>query len=236
MKARFCVAIVMSVGGSLLAGESGEGVRDIVAHIDAAAQAKPKKSGDALADHLIREAARFSRDRKVPPRDFLLALGVAFDTGGFLKTHPITRKTFAPLVPDDRPSLGEPTLRMRNDWLRHFTASAALTAAFDAERAEWFGIAKELHDAIGESGFSFADLAADYAGIAFARRLLADDRALAWLADDFRGDRFLPPINDLEERLSITQFAERYGGPGDDRFHKIRSAIQKRIAEHDKNR
>ena len=49
-----------------------------------------------------------------------------------------------------------------------FAISAALTAHSGAERAKQVGVAKEFLDALGSSGFSFADLAADYAGIASA--------------------------------------------------------------------
>ena len=64
--------------------------------------------------------------------------------------------------------IGEPTLLGRRDLAQHFFVSGYLTATMGAEAANAAGVAKELVDANTTSGFSFADLAADRAGVRFA--------------------------------------------------------------------
>ena len=72
--------------------------------------------------------------------------------------------------------------------------SAALTVAAGPQAAESAGILKEMLDSRGGSGFSFADLSADFAGIAFARRLLDKPERLADVEKNFRiGDYTISP-------------------------------------------
>ena len=118
----------------------------------------------------------------------------------------------------------------------HFWISAALTAHAGAETAEQIGIAKELLDARGRSGFSFSDLAADFAGVALAKQALAGDaessqRFLGRLGEAFRGDRYLPAVEDLEEGISMDRFLEKYGGVKDPRFLQACDAIRARVGK-----
>src|SRR5207244_3571623 len=134
---------------------------------------------DALADIYVRRAAATAVGDKASARAFLLALGVVFDHTNVLRSNPLMGRVLSQIEDDDERRhrlrvLGEPRLRGRNDWLLHFSIAAALTAQLGPESAEQLSIAKELWDAKGTSGFSFGDLAADYAGIEFALGLLAD--------------------------------------------------------------
>ena len=77
----------------------------------------------------------------------------------FLRKNPVLRPFLAELETDAErqrrlKSIGRPCLRGREDWSLHFAISAALTARLGAEAAERLGIAKELWDARGDSGFS----------------------------------------------------------------------------------
>jgi hypothetical protein len=155
------------------------GTRKVIATMVRAAEengarGKGSLSGDALTDHYVRRAASTAAAEKVPARAFLLALGVVFDDTGLLRHNLILGRVLAQLeTADERKQrlrvLGTPTLRRRHDWIMHFSIAAALTAQLGPESAEQLSIAKELLDSNGGSGFSFGDLAADYAGIAFAR-------------------------------------------------------------------
>ena len=64
--------------------------------------------------------------------------------------------------------LGQPTMLGRRDLAQHFVLSAFLAANSGTQAAEAAGLAKEVVDAQGPSGFSFTDIAADRAGIRFA--------------------------------------------------------------------
>jgi hypothetical protein len=217
---------------------NAERVRRAVASIGRSAEANvrrlPRESGDALADRYIRDLADFCIKEKVPVDEYLMALGVGLDASDFLRRHPLSRGIFKDLDSDAErerraPLLGQPTLRKRPDWLLHFALSAALTAATSPDAAELLGIAKELQDALGPSGFSFADLAADNAGIAFARHLLAHPERLTDVAKTFRGEDFLPAIGDLEEGLSMKSLKEKYGEPSNDQFRATCRAIRERM-------
>ena len=60
------------------------------------------------------------------------------------------------------------TVRRRDDWVRHFTVSGALTVISAVAPSNAAGLLKEELDADGGSGFSFGDLLADRAGTTFA--------------------------------------------------------------------
>ncbi len=193
-----------------------------------------RKTADDLADHYLRELAVFCLKEQIPTREYLIALGIGLDSSDFLRRHPLTRGTFKSLDTNEerdrrRKVVGEPTVRKRTDWLLHFALSAALTAGTNADTAELLGIGKELQDALGPSGFSFGDLAADYAGIAFANHLLAKPERLTDVAKSFRGDAFLPAIGDLQEGLSLKDLSRKYGDPGSDQFRAACRSVRERI-------
>ena len=219
---------------------STEEVRGVVAAIvkaaeDDAAKGDKRLHGDALLDYYVRRAAATAREQKVSPRAFLVALGLALDDTDLLRKNPLARSYLAKLESDAERArrlklLGEPTLRKRHDWALHFAISAALTALFGDEQAERIGVGKELWDAHGKSGFSFADLAADLAGIEFARGSLAEgERRLREIAEKFEGDKILPAVGDLEDGLPWETFVEKYGGVDDERFRKHVEAIRRRV-------
>jgi hypothetical protein len=212
--------------------------RRVVAAVVRAAEGAPAARGDDLADLCVRRAAAAAAEEGISPRGFLLGLGVALDSTDQLRNNPLTRPLVTRVESDQErrrrlQSLGKPTLRGRHDWLLHFAASAALAAHLGPEAAEGAGLAKELLDARGGSGFSFADLAADFAGVSLARRLLSADEpnriSLRELARRFRGADFFPRVDDLEEGLSWRRFTEKYGGPSDPRFVRQAEEIRHRL-------
>jgi hypothetical protein len=105
------------------------------------------------------------------------------------------------------------TLAGRDDLKRHFVVSAGLYAATASGSAFGLGELKELLDSnAGGSGFSFADLVADMAGVRFARALLAAPRA-EWPAMLERiGSEadLVPSLEGLPESLGEAEFRARY--------------------------
>ena len=250
------VSLVLLLPLALGIGESGdlpakgppprEEVRRVVAAIVRAAEENAARGngalkGDALADYYIRRAAAAAQAERVSARAFLIGLGVGLDHTDVLRSNPVTR----PYLTDIESSaerkrrlrvLGKASMHGREDWVLHFAISAALTAHSGAEMAEQIGIFKELLDALGTSGFSFADLAADYAGIAFAGRLLDNaeesPRRLRELAEKFEGEKHLPPgIKKLEDGLPWERFVKDYGGPRDPRFRKACEKVRRDVLE-----
>ncbi|HTU89521.1 MAG TPA: hypothetical protein VMF69_05435 [Gemmataceae bacterium] len=213
----------------------------------AGARAPFRRGGDELTVYYVRAAAVAAR--RLPEKEaapaFLLALGIALDDSSLLRSNLLTRGLWRKVETDDARKrrlavLDEPTLHGRHDLAQHFSVSAALTVAAGSQAAESAGILKEMLDSRGGSGFSFADLSADFAGIAFARRLLDKPAKLADIEKSFHiGDYAISPRG-LPEGLTAEEFAKKYGSLKDERFLRLQEDIRKRIAAlpgySDKNR
>jgi hypothetical protein len=196
-----------------------------------------RQTGDGLTAYYFREAAtaagRLPADQAIPA--CLIGLGVALDTSDLLRKNPVTAQLWRKVESDDDRAarlrvLGQPTIHGRHDLAQHFVVSGALTALGGPKAAEAAGVLKELLDSQpGGSGFSFADLAADLSGIAFARHLADSPRALARVADSFTVAAYALPPDGLPEGLTSREFVRQYGSPSDKRFLDRRDDIQQRI-------
>ncbi|MDF1552149.1 MAG: hypothetical protein P1P84_03755 [Deferrisomatales bacterium] len=127
------------------------------------------------------------------------------------------------------------TLGGREDLRLHFLISAALKVLSDRVAAHAVGEFKELLDARrGGSGFSFADLAADRAGVRFAEAALDSDGGARRLQDVLAQERgeemFFPDVHGLPEGLSKTRFENLFGGIEDPRYAALVAAIDACIA------
>jgi uncharacterized protein YfiM (DUF2279 family) len=196
-----------------------------------------RRMGDELTVYYVRAAATAAR--RLPAEQaapaFLMAVGIALDDSNLLRNNLVTGALWKRIEPAEARRrrlrvLGEPTIHGRHDLAQHFAVSAALTAAAGVEAAEGAGILKELLDArAGGSGFSFADVSADLAGIALARRLLDKPERLADVEKRFTiADYALSPRG-LPEGLSTAEFARQYGSIKDERFLRALGDIRKRV-------
>jgi hypothetical protein len=204
---------------------------------DVGANGPYRRVGDNLTVYYIRAGAAAAR--RLPAEQaapaFLLALGIALDDSLLLRQSLVTGALWRKVETDGERLrrlrvLGEPTLYGRHDLAQHFAVSAALTASSGAAAAETAGILKEMLDArAGGSGFSFADLAADFSGIAFARRLLAQPSVLASIEQSFTPTDYALSPTGLAEGLSAAGFARQYGSIQDARFRRMLAYIRRRI-------
>jgi len=129
---------------------------------------------------------------------------------------------------------GRVPLRGRRDWTQHFFVSAALAAHSSPWISDTAGILKEQLDAgRGGSGFSFADLAADRAGVRFAATATADEqsalRVQRSICENFGIDDLMPEAADLPEGLSDEQLQQQYGGVGGKRYRALVDEIEARL-------
>jgi hypothetical protein len=120
-------------------------------------------------------------------------------------------------------------MRGRRDLAQHYFVSGFLAATMGSATAATAGTAKELVDSHGKSGFSFADLAADRAGVLFAEGIMSRRFALGLLAKGFSASAFLPDVAGLPEGLSAADLASRFGTANDPRFQKQMHEIDRRI-------
>jgi hypothetical protein len=197
-----------------------------------------RRRGDDLTVYYVRTAAKAADQLPSPQRAasaHLLALGIALDDSTMLRDNLLTRALWRSIEPEKARErrlkvLGEPTLQGRHDLAQHFAVSAALTALSGPESARGAGILKEVLDARpGGSGFSFADLSADLAGITYARQVLATPSTLGRLTKSFTVAAYTLPPEGLPEGLSQAEFARQYGSISDERFLRRLEEIQKRV-------
>ncbi|MFA3791700.1 hypothetical protein AB6T38_11325 [Aliiglaciecola sp. SL4] len=128
-----------------------------------------------------------------------------------------------------------PLLRGRSDLTQHFVISSAIKILTQQGISHAVGEFKELMDrAEGGSGFSFADLAADLAGIKFASMAIDPIYAEAFqdaLAQVESEDLFFPAIDNLPEGLSKQAFIKQYGNVESDEYKQTVAQINQHL-EH----
>lgn len=125
------------------------------------------------------------------------------------------------------------TLHERHDLAQHFAVSAAIAAAGNPVLADAIGVFKELDDSRGGSGFSFADLLADRAGVELAAAAAGADAGRIqglMAAESLREADFMPPIDQLPEGLQELEFRQRYRNLDDPRYARLKGEIDTRIA------
>ena len=135
------------------------------------------------------------------------------------------------------------TLRNRVDLMQHFSVSAFLASAAGDALAHAVGLFKEIADAKSGSGFSFADLAADRAGVEFGSMAVASELSAhslqLQLSKITNEDDFMPDIGNLPEGLHEATFKRQYGSTEDTRYKKMQHELDRRISlcriySHDK--
>jgi hypothetical protein len=147
---------------------------------------------------------------------------------------------FANFVGDVQPIPGKvalpkkrPLLAERSDLNQHFIFSAAIKVLSEQGMSSAIGEFKELMDRVtGGSGFSFIDLAADFAGVEFAQA--ATDPLLAQhvqqvLADNTDESAFFPTLNDLPEGMSRATFNQEFGSVDSAEYLRMVEEIRRRI-------
>jgi len=199
--------------------------------------AKDRPAEDALTEAYIREAARAAGDCEASVRAsaFLIGIGIALDDSTTLSANPLTKKLCAAAESAEErkariANLGSPTIHKRRDLCQHFAVSAALAAIFGPALAELAGVAKEQADMNGTSGFSFADLCVDLAGIELATRLKKSPASLAEMAKEFSAKKYVPSIEGLKEGMNAEQFKKDYGNVSDARYQRELDELRKRVA------
>ena len=192
--------------------------------------------GDRLTEYLVHEAAAAADGLPdgVAAKAFLLGLAIGLDDSDVLRSNAVSHGLYTQVESNAARKgrlqvLGRPTMAGRRDLAQHFVISSALTVLAGPKTAETIGIAKELHDSRSRSGFSFADLSADLAGIEFAVGVAGSSPSLASLAESFAVDDFLPDVEGLEEGISWKTLVTDVGLAHSDGFRARRATIIEQI-------
>lgn len=160
-------------------------------------------------------------------RQAMWALAVGFGNRNFIRYATDNAE------PDQVPRLSKVTLLGRHDLALHFLYSAVFQQLGSAGISSQIGNLKEILDAdSGGSGFSFADLTADRAGILFAERLSSiDARRLAQFDSDEMEMAMMPMVHDLPEGLTEQQVIEHLGGYQGAGFKALEQEIALRLEQ-----
>ena len=127
------------------------------------------------------------------------------------------------------------SLLKRRDLMQHFLISAALAVSTNKILSDSIGLSKEMDDSKGGSGFSFADLLADRAGVRLAQ-LATKNASTARKVQQFlsRTDltetHFMPPHDHLPESISELEFKNRYVDIRNQKYLFVERELQRRIA------
>ena len=126
------------------------------------------------------------------------------------------------------------TLSQRRDLAQHFIYSAALYLVGSEELANIVGEAKEIFDSQPNgSGFSFADLAADKAGVKFAEYATSNNKTAIAVQCILTGERkeshFFPNITELPEGISETDFKQTFSSVNSTQYKQLVSIIETRL-------
>lgn len=203
---------------------------------DSADGAASRRAGDQLLELYVRQAALAAKQvrRDNAEKVFLLAMGVAMDDAGILRRLPLGAAIVPHIESEEErtarlAAMGQPTLHGRADLAKHFFISANLVVLTGSETSRSAGLVKELLDSHGTSGFSFADMAANRAGIVFAHALLSEGLSLDDIARRYTCDAYMPSVDGLREQLDAEEFVAAFGGPGDARLANELAKIEGRI-------
>lgn len=210
--------------------------QDSVAHyVDIVVEERKSSPTDrelaSLLNAMFLQAMERSKtmDPVVENRALLLALGASVGHAAFRRFAGLDRQQANKAATAN----GQFQLGGRNDLARHFALASGLEAAMGDNWSETAGIYKELSDSWkGGSGFSFADLAADQAGVHLAKAALLDAesarRTQAIFASVTEGD-FFPSVGEEREGLSDKAFMAQYGTVDAHRFHAEKERIDTSI-------
>ncbi len=126
------------------------------------------------------------------------------------------------------------TLRNRRDLMQHFLISAALTVSTDKGLTDAIGLSKEMEDSQGGSGFSFADLLADRAGVKFAETATAEKSNAIQLQDfmsrnELKESDYMPSYKELPEAITSLEFKKRFIDVKNKKYLFIENELTQRI-------
>ncbi len=124
-------------------------------------------------------------------------------------------------------------LKGREDLSKHFLVSAAVASLANPALAEVIGLEKEIFDAQGGSGFSYADLAADQAGIRLAEHAISSElnatRLQIFLSGNLSESDIMPTLEAMPEGLQQEANNAEAVNKNSQTYKKLRALMMQRI-------
>ena len=126
------------------------------------------------------------------------------------------------------------TLIKRHDLAQHFLVSAAIAVSAGSGLANLVGLFKEMDDSRGGSGFSFADLIADRAGVKLGEIAIASSNQAILLQRQMQKPvhefDFMPRVDQLPEGIMELEFKRKYRDLDSATYRIVNTEIEHRIA------
>ncbi len=126
------------------------------------------------------------------------------------------------------------TIDGRRDLAQHYLVSAGIAVSAGSRLSSFVGLAKEVDDADRGSGFSFADLAADKAGVKTGTLAVASSEQAARLQKRMKSvlteSDFMPDITHLPEGIREMEFRRRYTDLDSETYALVSEEIDRRIS------
>ncbi|MFH2058115.1 MAG: hypothetical protein ABIJ59_04355 [Pseudomonadota bacterium] len=126
-------------------------------------------------------------------------------------------------------------LNGKKDLPKHFLVSAGLSVSAGSSLANFIGLAKEVEDSDGGTGFSFADLAAGKAGVKLGQLAVASKQTAQRLQLKMSSIKkeadFMPDIDQLSEGLMTLAFKKKYTDLDSKAYSLVNDEIDRRISQ-----
>jgi hypothetical protein len=200
-------------------------------------------TGDDLTTAYVRAAAgaalaadvdKATADDRVG--GFLLGLAVALDDTDALRADEATREQAAAIESESarderRELLGNPTLRGRRDLCRRFAAGVGTGELLPRQAAEAAAVNRTFAalESPRPAGAGLPALAAELAGLEFARQPRDDLAGLTRLASTGSAATLLPDLAGLPDAFTPERFTARYGSATDPRFLTALDDLRRRV-------
>jgi len=177
---------------------------------------------------LALEQSRVSKDPVGENRALLQSISL-FCLGRRLDRF-VTEDRAAKVIPHENIGL---TLWGRDDLVKHFFVSAGIAVSGGSKLSNFAGLFKEVDDSDGGSGFSFADLAADRAGVRLAELATGSAQKASAIQQKMAAvkteDQFMPRVDKLPEGIMALQFKKRYSDFDSKAYTLVEDEITRRI-------
>ena len=127
------------------------------------------------------------------------------------------------------------TLHQRRDLTQHFLYSAVLHQLGESSFALSIGQLKELMDSDGGTGFSFADMTANKAGMRLSEFATSNEKNARLVQSRLTActneSCFIPELSGMVEGLNVDAFEQKYASMENEEYLKMEQEIDKRIAQ-----
>ncbi|MBX9790365.1 MAG: hypothetical protein K2Y37_15715 [Pirellulales bacterium] len=217
-----------------VSAETGIYLRHLIAMYDRLPADDNRFGSLTQAAFALAQQRSAEHDPRLENRAAIFALAILL---GHPDLEPFVGEVFDPALRAQANRLvGTVRLRGREDWTRHFWVSAGLILLSNEATSDRIGRLKEQLDSnAGGTGFSFADMLANFAGNRLAIAAIRDQataRAVqAQLAAGFEVDTVFPPADGLPENIPAEELQSRYGGVGGAEYNAILDEINRRLSK-----